>query len=152
MRLTVRGRRFSELTSEVFRTRALMLQGAERLARSAGLTSARWQILGVVSGGPAPVAQTARMIGLTRQSVQQTADAMAAEGLVVFVANPRHRRARLMAPTAKGRAALARLRPHEIEFANLMGREHTAAALQSALDVLRHTRSMLEAGLRRTSR
>jgi hypothetical protein len=33
-----------------------------------------------------------------------------------------------------------------------MGREHAAAALQTALDVLRHARSMLEAGVRSTSR
>ena len=66
-RLTPKGDRFSALTVEVFRTRALMLQGAESLAQSVGLTSAKWQILGMLANGPATVASVARMVGLTRQ-------------------------------------------------------------------------------------
>jgi DNA-binding MarR family transcriptional regulator len=147
--LTARGRQFQALAAEIFRARALMLQGAERLARSAGLTSARWQILGLVAGGPAPVADVARVIGLTRQSVQQIADAMEAEGLVVYAENPRHRRARLLQPTAKARKALAKLRPREIDFANAMGRRHSPEALETALALVRRTRQDLETGLRK---
>lgn len=147
--LTARGRQFRALVAEVFRTKVLMLQGAERLARSVGLTSARWQILGLVANGPAPVAHVARMVGLTRQSVQQIADAMEAEGLVVFVENPHHRRAKLLQPTAKAREALARLRPREIDFANAMGRRHSREALETALALLRQTRQDLETGIRR---
>ena len=147
--LTARGRQFQALAAEIFRARVLMLQGAERLARSAGLTSARWQILGLVAGGPAPVADVARTIGLTRQSVQQIADAMQAEGLVVYAENPRHRRAKLLQPTAKARKALARLRPREIDFANAMGRRHSREALETALALLRRTRQDLETGIRK---
>lgn len=147
--LTTRGRQFAELMTEVFRTKILLLQGGERLARSVGLTSARWQILGVVAEGPAPVAHVARRIGLTRQSVQQIADAMKAQELIVYVDNPHHKRARLIQPTPRARAALARLRPREIEFANLMGRRHTDSALEAALTLLRQTRQDLEAGIRR---
>jgi DNA-binding MarR family transcriptional regulator len=146
---TARGRVFAELTAEVFRTKILMLHGAERLARSVGLTSARWQILGVLAHRPAPVAQVARLVGLTRQSVQQTADAMAAEGLVVYADNPHHKRARLIQPTPKAIAALARLRPREIDFANAMGRRHPREALETSLAVLRDTRQALEAGIGR---
>lgn len=147
-KLTTRGRQFAELMTEVFRTKILMLQGGERLARSAGLTSARWQILGLVANGPAPVAQVARMVGLTRQGVQQIADAMEVEGLIVYVDNPHHRRARLIQPTPKARAALAKLRPREIDFANVMGRRHTHEALETALTLLRRTRQELETGIR----
>jgi DNA-binding MarR family transcriptional regulator len=146
--LTERGRLFRALVAEVFRTKILMLQGAERLARSAGLTSARWQILGLIVEGPAPVAHVARLVGLSRQSVQQLADAMEAEGLIGYEANPHHRRAKLMRPTPKARAALARLRPREIDFANAMGRRHPREALDTALALLRRTRQDLEAGIR----
>ncbi len=151
-RLTPKGEKFSALTVEVFRTRALRLQGAESLAQSVGLTSAKWQILGMLANSPATVASVARMVGLTRQSVQQTADAMEAEGLITFAENPHHRRAQLMEPTAAARAALAKLRPREIDFANLMGRPHTLEALDAALAVLRRTREALEAGIREQQR
>jgi len=151
-RLTAKGEKFSALTVEVFRTKILMLQGAESLAQSVGLTSARWQILGVLAGGPAPVASVARLVGLTRQSVQQTADAMEADGLIVYRENPHHRRAQLMEPTPAARKALAALRPREIDFSNLMGRPHTLEALDAALAVLRKTREALEAGIREQSR
>jgi DNA-binding MarR family transcriptional regulator len=152
MGLTRRGRTFAALTTEVFRTKILMLQGAEDLAHTVGLTAARWQILGLVASGAAPVAHVARMLGLTRQSVQQLADAMAADGLIVFADNPHHKRARLIQPTAKALAALARLRPREVAFANLMGGRHTPEKLDTALAVLRQTRLALEAGIRRRSR
>lgn len=147
--LTARGRQFAALMAEVFRTKTLMLQGAERIARSAGLTSARWQILGLVAREPAPVAHVARLVGLSRQSVQQIADAMEAEGLVVYLDNPHHRRARLVHPTPKARAALARLRPREVDFANAMGRRHSREALEVAVTLLRQARQDIEAGLRR---
>ena len=54
-----------------------------------------------------------------------------------------------MEPTPKAAAALERLRPREIEFANLMGRRHSIAALDTARTVLRQTRMALETGSRR---
>jgi len=93
------GRAFSELLVEVFRVNGLLLAAGDELARPAGLTSARWQALGVVDHGPVTVAQVARIMGLTRQSVQQTADALVRDGLVELVANPADRRARLMTLT-----------------------------------------------------
>jgi DNA-binding MarR family transcriptional regulator len=145
--LTPRGRAFADLLAEVFRAKARTLQGAERVARSAGLTTGRWQILSAVEEVPAPVAHVARQLGVARQSVQQTADAMAREGLIVYSDNPHHKRARLVAMTPQGRAALDALRPRQVEFANLMGRHHSLEALRTATDVLRQTRATLDAGL-----
>jgi len=150
--LTAKGEKFSALTAEVFRTKILMLQGAESLAQSVGLTSAKWQILGVLARGPAPVASVARLVGLTRQSVQQTADVMEADGLIAYRENPHHRRAQLMEPTRAALEALAKLRPREIDFANLMGQPHTLEALDTALAVLREARQALEAGIRERTR
>jgi hypothetical protein len=50
--LTRRGRRFSELVAEAFRTTALMLEGAEFVAAAVGLTSTKWQILALVAAAP----------------------------------------------------------------------------------------------------
>jgi hypothetical protein len=52
-------------------------------------------------------------------------------------------------PTPKARAALARLRPREVDFANAMGRRHSREALEIAVTLLRQARMDIEAGLRR---
>lgn len=114
----------SELVIEVFRANGALLAAGDALARPAGLTSARWQVLGVIDHAPATVADVARTMGLRRQSVQQTADALVADGLATFVDNPRHRRAKLLDPTEAGRRALA-----ETERAHALWADALAAAL-----------------------
>jgi DNA-binding MarR family transcriptional regulator len=145
VQLTQKGKVYREILTEVFRFRARLLEGAEGVAGPAGLTSARWQVLGAVEESPATVAQVARALGLTRQTVQEMADAMGRDGLVAFADNPHHKRARLMAPTATARAALDRLRPPQLEFANRMSAAHSLASLRTTLDVLRASRTLLEA-------
>jgi DNA-binding MarR family transcriptional regulator len=58
----------------------------------------------VVLLGPLTVPQIARMRPTSRQRMQRLADELAAEGLVEFVDNPRHRRSRLVRLTPMGRA------------------------------------------------
>jgi len=144
--LTPKGRLYRDVLVELFRLRAVMLESSERIAASAGLTTARWQILGAVAATPATVSDVARGLGLTRQAVQETADAMERDGLVEFAANPHHRRARLLAATARARQSLALLQPRQDQFASLMGSPHTLAALRTTLEVLRASRATIEAG------
>ncbi|MEV3938080.1 MarR family transcriptional regulator [Glycomyces sp. NPDC049804] len=124
MELSPRGLAVSELAIEVFRANGALLAAGDALARPAGLTSARWQVLGVIDHAPATVADIARTMGLRRQSVQQTADALAADGLAAFTDNPRHRRAKLLDPTPAGRRALA-----EVERAHAVWADALAASL-----------------------
>ena len=149
--LTPKGRLFNDILAEVFRLRARLLESAEDIAAKAGLTSARWQILGAVEDTPAPVAHVARNLGLTRQAVQETADAMEREGLLEFGDNPDHKRARLIVPTAKARKALDYLRPRQTQFAGLMGGRLSLEDLKSTLDVLKKARTMLESAERTTA-
>jgi DNA-binding MarR family transcriptional regulator len=151
MELTPKGRLFNDILSELFRLRARLLESAEDIAARAGLTSARWQILGAVEHSPAPVAHVARNLGLTRQAVQETADAMAREGLIEFSDNPDHKRARLIVPTARARRALDSLKPRQTQFAGLMGGRHSLDELQTTLEVLRKARTMLEMAERTTA-
>lgn len=135
---------FSELVIEVFRLNGLALEAGDRLARPAGLTSARWQVLGVVDHGPAPVANVARVMGLTRQSVQQIADALEREGFVEYVDNPHHRKAKLIAMTPAGTAALRQIERRHAAWASRLGARIDLAALRAALDTLREARKALE--------
>jgi hypothetical protein len=79
---------FIRLILTIFQLNGQLIEAGDRLCAPVGLSSARWQVLGVVEHGPAPVAQVARVMGLARQSVQQTADALERDGLIEYRANP----------------------------------------------------------------
>lgn len=122
-----------------FKLNGQFLALAEELARPAGLTAAWWQVLGAVLGEPLSVAGIAREMGITRQSVQRIADILAERGLAEYLPNPAHRRAKLLAPTEAGRAAIARIGPgHAAAAAQLvkaLGEQPLAAAV-AALQAL----------------
>jgi len=134
--LNRKGLALSNLVIEVFRLNRLLLDAGDEFTKPVGLTSARRQVLGVVEHGPAPVAHIARTMGLTRQSVQQTADSLADDELVQYVENPNHRRAMLLQITPKGHKALEYVTRRQIEWANALGEKISLKDLASALTVL----------------
>ncbi|MBL1175207.1 MarR family winged helix-turn-helix transcriptional regulator [Pantanalinema sp. GBBB05] len=135
---------FTELILEVFRLNGLLLEAGDRLTHPVGLSSARWQVLGIVEHQPTPVAQVARSMGLTRQSVQQTADALAHDGFITYTDNPHHRRAKLMTITPKGRKALDYIQQRQIDWANQVSETLSLEALNTAITVLRQLEARLE--------
>jgi DNA-binding MarR family transcriptional regulator len=139
-----RGELFTEIVLEVFRLNRLLLDAGDALTAPVGLTSARWQVLGIVEHGPAPVAQIARAMGLTRQAVQETANGLEMEGFIEFALNPRHRRAKLLVMTPKGDAAMEVVRGRRASWANELGDRHRAAALESVVSALSELRTTLE--------
>ena len=141
---TEEGEVFTELVLEVFRLNGLLLQAGDRLTEPVGLSSARWQVLGVVEHGPAPVANVARIMGLTRQSVQQTTDALARDGFVEYLENPHHRRAKLIALTPSGRKALDHVVESHAEWANRIAPAVNLQRLRAAVNALRQVRERLE--------
>lgn len=142
--LSAGGQAFSELLIEVFRVNGLLLAAGDELTRPVGLTSARWQVLGVVDHGPVTVAQVARIMGLTRQSVQQTADALVRDGQVQLVPNPAHRRARLMTLTPEGRTALRYVEEQQAAWATAIAERLPHSELRACLAVLRDLGDLLE--------
>jgi DNA-binding MarR family transcriptional regulator len=123
----------SGLALTSFKLNGQFLELAETLAGPVGLTAARWQVLGAVLRAPLPVAGIAREMGITRQSVQRIADLLVDRGLVEYRDNPAHRRAKLVAPTDAGRAAVRGIDPaHAAAAAQLvavMGADDLADAL-----------------------
>jgi DNA-binding MarR family transcriptional regulator len=142
--LNPNGDAFTEVVLEVFRLNRLLLDAGDALAAPAGLSSARWQVMGVVEHGPIPVSNVARIMGLTRQSVQQTADGLAADGLIAWTENPHHRRAKLMSLTAEGRAALDLVQRRHAAWANGIGGGLPVEELRAALGTLRRLRESLD--------
>lgn len=106
----------------VFRLNGQFLSVADELARPAGLTAAWWQVLGAVLREPLPVSGIARAMGITRQSVQRIADLLVDRGLAEYLPNPAHRRAKLLAPTAAGRAAVAEINPGHATLAGRLAK------------------------------
>ncbi|WP_309097985.1 MarR family transcriptional regulator [Streptomyces sp.] len=128
----------------VFRLNGQFLAVAEELARPAGLTAAWWQVLGAVLGEPLPVSGIARAMGITRQSVQRIADLLVERGLAEYRPNPAHRRAKLLAPTGEGRAAVARIDPGHAAFADRLAEAFGEAELAEAVRTLERLSKVLD--------
>ena len=133
---TPAGDAFTELVGQVVRLIRLFTVEGEALARPAGQTLARWLVLEAVQDGPATVAQIARTLALTRQSVQRVADLLERDGLVVYAENPRHRRAKLLRLSPQGRRALGTIQAAQSVWANALGAEIGEADLRRASVVL----------------
>lgn len=128
----------------VFRLNGQLLAVAEELARPAGLTAARWQVLGAVLREPLPVAGIARAMGITRQSVQRLADVLVDEGLAEYLPNPSHRRAKLVRPTEAGYAAVRRINPQHEVFSRRLAEALGPDRLTATLEALTHLSAALD--------
>jgi DNA-binding MarR family transcriptional regulator len=71
--------------------------------------------------GPLTVPQIAQMRPTSRQRMQRLADELAAEGLVEFIDNPKHRRSKLVRLTRKGDARYRDLTARLLAIASTMG-------------------------------
>jgi len=133
---TPAGDAFTTLVVQILRLNGHLTAAGDALARPAGQTSARWQVMGIVEHGPATVAQVARALGLARQSVQRIADLLEGDGLAEFVPNPADRRAELLQLTVTGRAALRTIQSAQRAWADTLGAQLGEDDLRRASEVL----------------
>ncbi|MQS11273.1 winged helix-turn-helix transcriptional regulator [Streptomyces kaniharaensis] len=137
----------SDITTELFAVNGALLRAGDALSARFGLTSARWQVLGLLHDGPQSAARLARERGLRRQAVQQTVVKLVEEGLVSTSPNPADRRAPLVALTAEGADALARIEPAERHWMEHLAGGLDPDDLKATLRLLRGLRSVLAEGL-----
>src|SRR5215207_1750147 len=71
--------------------------------------------------GPLTVPQIAQMRPTSRQRMQRLADELAAEGLVEFIDNPKHRRSKLVQLTPKGLSRYRALSVQLLAIASTLG-------------------------------
>ncbi len=95
--------------------------------------------------GPLTVPQIAQMRPTSRQRMQRLADELAAEGLVEFIDNPRHRRSKLVRLTPKGHARYRTLNVRFLTIASTLGVglsendiRRTSEVVQRLSDEVRH--------------
>jgi DNA-binding MarR family transcriptional regulator len=87
--------------------------------------------------GPLTVPQIAQMRPTSRQRMQRLADELAAEGLVEFIDNPKHRRSKLVRLTAKGGARYREMNARLLAIASTMGGALGEADIRKTTDIVR---------------
>ena len=88
--------------------------------------------------GPLTVPQIAQMRPTSRQRMQRLADELAAEGLVKFIDNPKHRRSKLVQLTPKGNARYRELSGRLLSIASTMGAALDESDIRNTTDIVRH--------------
>lgn len=142
---TPKTRAFTRLVLEIFHLHGLLLATGDKLTAELGLSSALWQVLGAVDHGPLPMAQIARNMGLTRQSVRRTAYILEQKGLVSFQENPDHRRAMLVQLTQLGRETLNEVNRIWAAWANATTQDTPLEAINNAEKTLQKLAARLTA-------
>jgi DNA-binding MarR family transcriptional regulator len=133
---TPAGDAFSMLVIRIFQLNGRLGAAGDALAKPAGQSTARWQVLASIQDQPRTVADIARALELARQSVQRTADLLADEGLAAYEDNPGHRRAKLLRLTPKGEETLATIQAEQRVWADRLGAKVGKADLERAAAIL----------------
>jgi DNA-binding MarR family transcriptional regulator len=87
--------------------------------------------------GPLTVPQIAYMRPTSRQRMQRLADELAAEGLVEFIDNPKHRRSKLVRLTRKGDARYRELNARFLAIASTLGVALSKADIRRTTEIVR---------------
>lgn len=87
--------------------------------------------------GPLTVPQIAQMRPTSRQRMQRLADELAADGLVRFVDNPKHRRSKLVELTRKGETRFREMDARFLAIASTVGVSLGDADIRRATEIVR---------------
>ena len=87
--------------------------------------------------GPLTVPQIAQMRPTSRQRMQRLANELAAEGLVKFIDNPRHRRSKFVRLTPKGDEHYRELNARLLSIASTMGVALSEADILKTTEIVR---------------
>lgn len=138
------GSSIRHLVGETSRLNQRFSVAGDRATRRAGLSLARWQVLDAVAAAPLSVSQVARRLGLTRQSVQRTADLLEASGMVRYQDNPDHLRAKLVALSDSGRLALELAERAQRAWTERVAESVQPRDVDSAVTLMRNVRRELD--------
>jgi len=135
---------FTRLVLTVFRLNGALVATGDGLVGDLGLSTARWQVLGMIVGGPLTVSGIARRMGLTRQSVQRTANCLVLDGFAETAANPDHQTAKLYRLTPMGERVMAEVGLRQQTWAARLARGLAAPPLEDAERLLQLLCTRLE--------
>ena len=142
-----------ELIAAIAATFHKLRAAGKRLGAVSPMGGGTWGLLrSLALGGPQTVPALARARPVARQHIQVMVDALAAQGLVTLIANPRHKRSRLVALTPAGEAAFAALDGRVRAAASKLAPGLDADDVATATAVLRALARRLDDGLVRPRR
>jgi DNA-binding MarR family transcriptional regulator len=101
--------------------------------------------------GPLTVPQIAQMRPTSRQRMQRLADELAADGLVKFIDNPKHRRSKLLELTRKGDARYRELNARFLVIASTVGVALSEADIRKTTETVRQLSDDVKARSKRLS-
>lgn len=133
---TPSGDAFATFAISVLRLAGHLQTAGDALAKPAGQTSARWQVLAAADHAPMTVADAGRALGMTRQGVQRVADLLEKDGLIIYAENPAHQRAKLMALTEAGKDTLEAIKARQAVWADALGDTLGEKDLRRATDTV----------------
>jgi DNA-binding MarR family transcriptional regulator len=139
------GEILTSLIVPVIRLEGHFSRAGETIAAAGGQTLARWLVLETVGEAPATVAQVARGLGYTRQSVQRVADLLSQDGLTRYAVNPAHQRSQLVQITPLGRSTLSSIQRAQRVWADRIGSQIGEAELRKASSVVDNLTRILKA-------
>lgn len=114
------------------------------LADADDLTNGQVSVLrSIATDGPSTVPALARQRAVARQPVQRMVDALESLGLVRLVANPHHKRSRLVALTAAGRRRLAAMEQRQSGWTRPLATGLSPGAVAAATRVVRRIRERI---------
>jgi len=143
-RRTSEGNAYSSVAVKILHLNSLLTAAGAGLAASAGQTSSRWRVLAAAEVKTMTVAEIARALGLTRQSVQRMADLLTEEGFTIYKENATDKRTMYLSLTGKGRKALTTIQAEQARWANEMGDKLGATSLKQIENSLRILIDVLE--------
>ncbi|NND35729.1 MAG: MarR family transcriptional regulator [Gammaproteobacteria bacterium] len=106
-------RSFQRFVGAVFRLNGQLLSTADLLSKDLEVSTARWQTIAVIRNEPLTVAEIARRLGLSRQSVQQTVNRLCEQDITEFIDNPAHKTSQLVRLTDHGKEVMETLRDRQ---------------------------------------
>ncbi|VVS92605.1 MarR family winged helix-turn-helix transcriptional regulator [Desulfoluna spongiiphila] len=143
MQHTKNGRTLTDLILEIFRVNGAIINAGNDLIKDLGLTSARWQVLGALTEGPATVSDIARHMWLSRQNVQRIANQLIKDGFIETKTNPAHRRAKLCSLSPSGKEAMNEITKRQMAWANEFSKNMNLEKLTTAVSEVKHIRENL---------
>ena len=99
--------------------------------------------------GPLTVPQIAEMRPTSRQRMQRLADELAADGLVEFADNPRHRRSKLVRLTSVGEARYRELSARLVALSWTLAGDLSEADIRGTIEVVRRLSEEVKGRLER---
>ncbi|MGH9617066.1 MAG: MarR family winged helix-turn-helix transcriptional regulator [Acidobacteriaceae bacterium] len=124
------------IVADIFQLAALLRRRGGVIAKKAGQTQPRWQVISAASSGNITVAQLARRLGVSRQGVQRVADMLVKDGLARFTKNRDNMRSPHLQLTKPGKKLLVELTENAATYNEELAEGLTEQELQSALIVL----------------